>query len=285
MNCKRLLRWLTSLSGLLVGLLVEEDGFFEFGVGGLYGRPTGGNVATPSGPQIFGTIQDVSVEFDQKLVDLRGQLKGPDDVAPSDMTIKGKSGFGRIEVEIYNSLFFGGASTISAGIKKVPPYPGEAQTVPASPGPYTVTVTNSADFINDLGVKYASTGGQLWQVAAGGEGKGKYSVVESGSGKGVYTFSSDDAGAELLFFYAYTDSADGETMLVTNQLQGYGPIFELYLMMPYQGNNGLHLFQCRASKMSAPMKRDGYLISDFEFESYQNAAGQWFEWFQQNQGN
>src|ERR1039458_2207217 len=98
-------------------------------------------------------------------------------------------------------------------------------------------------------------GQQLQQVAAGFEATGKYSVVETGSGKGVYTFAGADAGRELLFFYAYTDTGDGETMLVTNQLQGYGPVFELYLMMPYQGANGLHLFNCRSSKMSAPRDR------------------------------
>jgi hypothetical protein len=336
---------------------------FQFGIGGMYGRPVGGNQGTPSGPQIFGTVQDVSVDFTQKLVPLRGQLKGPDDIAPGDMDIKGKGGFGRVEVEIYNSLLFG--ATISAGVKKVVPYPGEPQTVPSSgantvltftevtvdalyntaeyaysghtgaapvvgdlcvvttfltggnnvsgrlldvsagvvvmalttqvnetdAGVGTIThagavnVNNAATFLNDLGVKDALTGQQLQQVAAGFEATGKYSVVETGSGKGVYTFAGADAGRELLFFYAYTDTGDGETMLVTNQLQGYGPVFELYLMMPYQGANGLHLFNCRSSKMSAPLKRDNYLISDFEFESFPNAAGQWFEWFQIQPGN
>jgi len=59
-------------------------------------------------------------------------------------------------------------------------------------------------------------------VLAGAEAAGKYSVVEAGAGKGVYTFAVADAGAALFVFYAYTDSTDGETMLVINQLQGYG---------------------------------------------------------------
>jgi hypothetical protein len=67
---------------------------------------------------------------------------------------------------------------------------------------------------------------------------------------------------------------------VTNRIQGYGPVFEMYLNQPYQGTNGLHLRACRASKMSAPMKRNGYLISDFEFESFPDAGGNWFDWFQ-----
>lgn len=254
---------------------------FQFGVGGMYGRPVGGNLGTPSGPQIFGTIQDVSVDFTQKLVPLRGQLKGPDDIAPGDMDIKGKGAFGRIEVEIYNALLFAGV--ITAGIKKVVPYPGEADTIPLV-STYTITVTNSTTYLNDLGVKYASSGQQLQQVVSGPI-TGQYSVVESGTGKGVYTFAAADAGLAVLIFYVYTDTTDGETMTVSNELQGYGPVFELYLMMPYQGASGLHLFNCRSSKMSAPLKRDNYLISDFEFESFPNQAGQWFEWFQIKPGN
>jgi hypothetical protein len=253
---------------------------FQFGIGGMYGNPVGGNLATPSFPQRFGTIQDVSVEFNQKLVPLRGQFKGPDDVAPSDMDVKGKGAFAALEVEIYNALYFG--DTITGGLKNIPitnGVDGEAHTMSGT----TYTVAHAATFVTDLGVRYAATGGYLQQVTAGNEATGKYSV----SGVGVYTFAAGDNAAALLFSYTYTIPAGGtpgtslvRTLTVINHVQGFGPIFELYLMMPYQGTNGLHLFQCRASKMSAPYKRDNYVISDFEFESYPNAAGNWFEWFQ-----
>lgn len=254
---------------------------FQFGIGGMYGNPVGGNLGTPSFPQRFGTIQDVNVEFNQKLVPLRGQFKGPDDVAPSDMEVKGKGAFAALEVEIYNALFF--ADTITGGLKTIPitnGVDGEPGTVPAAPA-YTVTVAHSANFLTDLGVRYTN-GGYLQQVTAGAEAHGKYSVAA-----GVYTFAAADANATVLISYTYTIATGGtpglnnvRTLTVTNHVQGYGPIFELWLMDPYQGTNGLHLFQCRASKMSAPHKRDNYVISDFEFESYPNAAGNWFEWFQ-----
>jgi hypothetical protein len=57
-------------------------------------------------------------------------------------------------------------------------------------------------------------------------------------------------------------------------------VFELYLLEPYQGTNGVHLYSVRASKMSNPLKRDNYLISDFEFEGFANAAGQVMDFFQ-----
>src|SRR5579862_2130559 len=117
---------------------------YNFGIGGMYGNPVGGNLATPSFPQRFGTLQDVSVEFNQKNVPLRGQFKFPDDVAPSDMDIKGKGAFAQLEPEIYNSLFF--ADTITAGLKAIPftqGVDGELQSIPAT-GPYTVTVNQAA---------------------------------------------------------------------------------------------------------------------------------------------
>ena len=257
---------------------------FQFGIGGMFANPVGGNLGTPSFPQRFGTIQNVDVEFTQKLVALRGQYKGPDDVAPSDMDVKGKGAFAALEVEIYNTLFF--ADTISAGIKTIPitqGVDGEPHSIPATPGPYTVTTTHTT-LIADLGVRYAATGGYL-EATTGVPTQGQYSVVLS---TGVYTFASADQGAAIIIAYAYAITPGTgtpgtnyqRTLAVNNHIQGYGPIFELWLMQPYQGANGLHLFACRSSKMSAPHKRDNYVISDFEFESYPNAAGNWFEWFQ-----
>jgi hypothetical protein len=245
---------------------------FQFGIGGMFGNPVGGNLATPSGPQQFGTLQDVSVEFTQKLVELYGQNKFPDDVAPSDMKLSGKAAFAKIEIELFNALYF--AETIATGIDIVKDR--EAATVPSTPGPYTVTVTEAADFVKDLGVLYAATGKPFERVAAASEALGKYSVNET---TGVYTFASADGGADVLISYVYSDTG-GRTLTVTNRIQGYGPVFELYMLQPYQGTNGLHLYACRASKMSAPMKRDNYLISDFEFEAFANAAGKVFDWFQ-----
>src|ERR1039457_4989640 len=139
---------------------------FQFGVGGMFARVTGGNLATPSFPQQFGTLQDVGIDIDQKLVELRGQLKFPDDIAPGDMTMKGKGGFAKIRTDIYNALFFG--DTITAGIKKV--IQDEADTASSN----VFTVAGNANFVNDLGVKYSANGVPLVQVSAGNEATGKY---------------------------------------------------------------------------------------------------------------
>jgi hypothetical protein len=245
---------------------------FQFGIGGMFGNPVGGNLGTPTGPQQFGTIQDVSVEFTQKLVELYGQNKFPDDVAPSDMKVSGKGAFAKIEIELFNALYF--AETIATGVEIV--QDREAKTVPGTPFTVTIDPPGSGVYVKDLGVLYAATGKPFERVAAASEALGKYSVNQT---TGVYTFASADQDADVLISYVYSDTG-GRTLTVTNRIQGYGPVFELYLLQPYQGTNGLHLYACRASKMSAPMKRDNYLISDFEFEGFANAAGKVFDWFQ-----
>jgi hypothetical protein len=246
---------------------------FQFGIGGVFGKKVGGNAGTPNFPQRFATLQDASVEFSQKLVQLRGQNKGPDDIAPSDMDIKGKATFAAIQIDTYNTLFFG--DTVAVGLDIVADR--EQHTVPNTTGAFTIVATHGAFFDEDLGVMYADGSGYLQAVTAGGEAAGKYSVDEV---SGTYTFDAADAGVIVLLSYSYDSAATGKTLTVNNHIQGYGPIFELYLLQPYQGTNALWLPCCRSSKMSAPMKRDNYMISDFEFEAFPNASGVWFEWYQ-----
>jgi len=71
----------------------------------------------------------------------------------------------------------------------------EAQTIPANPGPYTLT-TLARWSAGDLGVKYASNGVALTAVV-GTPSAGQYAV--SGS---VYTFAAADAGKGVLISYA-----------------------------------------------------------------------------------
>jgi hypothetical protein len=299
----------------------------QFGIGALFARPVGGNAATPSFPQQFGIIQDVSLDITQKLVSLFGQNKFPDDVAPSDMEIKGKAGFGKIDIHAYNTLFF--ADTIATGM--VVSVMNEEHNVPTTEpaawadahayslgamvtdgtrihvcvtagtsggsapswktvvGQYTadgsvvwqcagldasgVTVTEAGDFEQDYGVIYKDTG-IPFKLVTSSPAVGEYMVTA-----GVYTFNAADIGEDVLISYTY-DETTGSTLTVENHLQGYGPIFEMLLAMPYQGNNCLRLFRCRSSKMSLPMKRDGYAIPDFEFSAFPNSSSQVMEWCQ-----
>ena len=325
----------------------------QFGTAPIFANPIatpGSALATPSGPQRLGIMQDINIDITQKLVELFGQNKFPEDIGPSDMKISGKAAFAALEIDIYNDLMF--ADSITAGIDIIAPSEphtlggtlvGEitaaiihtgaegtgfnvndtlavtggggtgavlrvASVTGGPPGPIatfaivsggsgyttgtavgltvltgtgagspsaditasvagvgaTVTVTKGATLIRDLGVQYAGAG-YLTPVAVAPT---LVTTYEPGAtGVGTYTFAPADSHKVVLISYVYT-SATGRTMEITQHLQGYGPIFETWLMEPYQGNNGLYLAACRVTKMGKPMKRAGYEISDFEFDAF-----------------
>ena len=79
----------------------------------------------------------------------------------------------------------------------------ENRTIPATPGPYTITVNEAASFEQDLGVTLS--GSPLTKVS-GSPASGQYSVNES---TGVYTFNSAQQNAAVVISYRYTvDPAD-----------------------------------------------------------------------------
>jgi len=244
--------------------------FVTFGCGDVYINPIAGNLATnPTPEQILG-LQDVSIEIDQKLVELKGANKGPDDVATGEMTVKGKCAMGRIDMDLLNQAYF--ADTITAGQTTV--QVSESHVAAAS-----VTVTFSSAFSKDLGVRYGANAQPLQRVLAGPL-PGQYTVSA-----GTYTFNATDVaqGHVVLISYGYTQATTGKTLTVHNQLMGYGPVVEMYLWEPYNSilnlntENGWHLYACRFGKTSAPMKRADFTYPAVEFESFPNAGGQWFD--------
>lgn len=250
--------------------------FVQFGCGDVYINPlTQGNPATnPTPEQILG-LQDISVEFDQKFVELKGANKGPDDVATAEMTGKGKASMGRTDIDVLNQAFF--ADTTVTGQTAVSP--DESHTVPGMTA-YTITVAppGSGTFSKDLGVRYTANAQPFTRVTSGPT-IGQYSVSV-----GVYTFAAADASAPVTISYAYTLTT-GKTLTVHNQLMGYGPIVEIYLWEPYgsilnvSNLNGIHLFAARFGKSGNPEKRADYVYIPIEFECFPNAGGQWFEFY------
>jgi hypothetical protein len=255
----------------------------QFGVGGIFANPTGGNASTPSWPQRMFSIQDVDIEIDRKLVSLMGQNQGPDDVAPSDVSIKGKSGFGFFSPDVFNTLFFG--DTVATG-SPYNVYTAAATAIPATPFQITPTMPNSGTALSDLGVQFSNNLTYNLQRVASGPTAGQYSYAA-----GVYTFSSADhtAGLSVITSTSYSQSTVGRSLTAYNHIQGYGPYFELFLPLAYTGNgqdgtNVLHIRRARASKMGFPMKRAGYMISAFEFECFPDASGAWFDLYDSQAG-
>jgi hypothetical protein len=238
---------------------------FAFGSGLLWGTRTDISNGTPVR---FGVLQDVSIGFNGEIKELYGQYQMPVDVARGKVKIEGKAKLGRISAVMYNALFFG--QTQSSG-QKFTAYDEPGTTaIPATP--FQLTVLNSATFVSDLGVRFATTGLPLTQVASGPT-TGQYSV----SGAGVYTFASADTTKSVLFDYVYS-GVTGTTVAGANLLMGNTPRFSCTFSDIFEGVTvTMRLFACVSSKLSFASKTDDYMIPELDFQAFQNAAGQVFE--------
>src|SRR5215472_4788838 len=163
----------------------------QFGAGTLYFNPNGGNVPTLQTPQICATLQDVTIDLGATIKDLRGQLQYPDDTAISDRKITWKTGFGRMDIDMYNNIVFGETAIATGGQTQSVQ---EQQTIPST-NPTTITITNSTKTpLKDLGVQYAATG-QKFTLVTVLNNTGQYMFNAS---TGVYTFFIDDASTKVL---------------------------------------------------------------------------------------
>jgi len=236
---------------------------FQFGSGTLWGYPVGGNLAANPTPMKFGTLQDVNLEISGTLKELYGQNQFAEAVARGKCKIAGKAKFAQIVGKHVNDLFFG--QTMNTGQKLTAL--DEAQNVPGVAA-YTITVTNSAQFVDDWGVRYSATGLPLAKVSSAPV-QGQYSVSA-----GVYTFASADASAAVLISYRYS-SAAGVQLNVRQQLMGFAPTFQILLNEQYAGKQAnLLLYSCVAEKLAWATKNEDFLVPEFDFEAFSNAAGQ-----------
>lgn len=240
----------------------------NFGVGTIVGVRT--DIANAP-PAFMGIMQEIEIDFDQSLKELMGSYKMAVDVAPANLKVTGKAKFAQIEASTMNNLLFGQTETNASGFDMAV---AEAGTVPAPSGPYTVTVSHSATFAQDLGVFYASTGVQLVPVASGPT-VGQYSVSA-----GVYTFAAADASIAMKFYYSYTVTSQKQIALA-NQQMGVGPVFSLYINENYTNNLGvtnkinLKLNACRSSKLTLPFKNTDYTIQEFDFQAFADQSNNW----------
>src|SRR5262245_56905574 len=189
-----------------------------FGAGALWGTRTD-VTGSGIGPDQFGILQDVQIDWEWTTRELWGQFQFPVDIARGQGKITGKAKFARIFGAIYGDLFFG--QTPSTGQLTVSQ--NEAAVVPASPA-YTVTVANAANYSDDLGVYYASgaNAGNRFTRVTTPSAAGQYSINPA---TGIYTFAAADAGAALLISYLFNGTT-GRTLALTNQLMGHTPTFK-----------------------------------------------------------
>src|SRR5258708_36677723 len=83
---------------------------YKLGVGDVIGGrkgvgSTGAAIVNPS-PALFGTLQDIQVDFKRTLKKLMGQYQFPVDIAAGEFDITGKAKFANLNGNMFNSLFF-----------------------------------------------------------------------------------------------------------------------------------------------------------------------------------
>jgi hypothetical protein len=169
---------------------------FVFGSGVLIGTQL--NVPNPT-PINFGLIQKVSVDTSVSVKELYGQFAFPVAVGSGTRKVTCKASLARFSGQALGRLFYNQTPSPGTTISQF----AEVHSVPASPGPYTITVTNSTHFVADQGVTYAANGLPLLNVATL-TAAGQYTFNAS---TGVYTFNLGDAGAGVLISYNYTQTA------------------------------------------------------------------------------
>lgn len=90
--------------------------------------------------------------------------------------------------------------------------PVESRTIPAGPGPYTITVAHPTTIVEDQGVTFTIGGSALVKVASAPI-VGQYSVNIV---TGVYTFAAADANKGVKITYRYTVSPSAYTVTMPN---------------------------------------------------------------------
>ena len=247
---------------------------YGFGTGQVFGVRT--DIANAQ-PIQLGVLQDISVDFDATVKSLVGQSQFAVALARGEIKVSGKAKFARISAASYNNLFFGQTEgTVGSGPQNlVPASPGEAVTVPAPSGPYTVQVAQHSNYVADLGVFVAATGKQLVPVASSSEvANVSYSVNVS---TGTYTFAAGDASVAMYISYQYT-AATGTKITLNNLIMGSTPTFSLKLFeaFPVLGTAKqatLILNNVTSKKLALPFKNQDWMINELDFEACADAAG------------
>ncbi len=253
--------------------------YIQFGSGILLLNPNAGNLVTNYTPVKPLTIQDVKIEQKGKIESLLGQNQYPDDTATGDKTGTFEFAMGRNDYFLLNEIF--NADTVATGGTSV--VYNEVHAIPATPYQITPTPPGSGTFATDLGVTVTLNNQEMVRLPSGTPAAGQYTVTA-----GVYLFSAADhtSALSVAISYSYTLAA-GNTYQINNQVQGYGPAFEAYLVETYEpvGAAGsyvysvVRLYAAKISDVSKDNKRSGYSMIGLKGSYYASANGRVIDFY------
>jgi hypothetical protein len=248
---------------------------FLFGSGVFWGTPltdaSGAAITNPT-PVMLGTMQDISIDISFDTKELYGQGQFPVAVGRGKGKMAGKSKFAQVSGAAINSLVFG--QTVTSGIV-TDFYDVTGATIPATPFTITVAPPSGGTFAYDLGVRDAN-GLPMTRVASGPTA-GQYSLTV---GTGAYLFATADTGKQVFISYQYTaTSTSAKQSVVKNVLMGQAPSFKGDLYLPYGGKSLIMTIpNCISSKFTIATKLDDFVIPEFDFSGFADAAGNALYW-------
>lgn len=236
---------------------------YNFGVGTLICKRT--DVANQK-PAFLGVLQDVDLNMDLELKELVGQYNVAEAIAGGQLKITLKAKFARIQATTIGNMFLGGTPPVAGQTIMAQ---AEAKTIVAN----TFTVTNSATFVEDLGVFNSTDGVQLQPVAAA-PAIGQYTVAA-----GVYTFNASETPTTKLAYYNYTTTG-GFTSTLSKQLMGPAPSFSVSMQNQFSqfGVNKqmyVKLNAVTSGKLALPFKNKDFTIQEMDMQAFCDASGNW----------
>ena len=181
-----------------------------FGVGYLYATPAGANPT----PMRFGALQDVSVDFSFDTKALYGSSQFALEQARGKGKIDIKSAVGRVDPNLFNSIFFGLAPSTGETLNAI----DESGTIPGTP--FSVTAANGATFKTDLGV-YSTTTGLYMTSVASSPATGQYSGQHRD--RRLHLQHRPDTGGAVKLNYTYNSASTGSrlTLAGANPADGF----------------------------------------------------------------
>jgi hypothetical protein len=241
----------------------------SFGTGALWGErvdTTGALI----GPVPFAILQGVTLNFEWTVKELYGQNQFPVALARGQAKVTGTAKSAQLLGRFYSDILFGETPTVGQfGIAQ-----GESHAIAAS-----VSVTNSAVWVDDLGVQLSLNGSYLVRVLSAPT-VGEYTVTA-----GVYSFNATDVsnGGNVLISYHYTVTATGLLTTINNHPQGYTPYFRATFYQSISPNPppqtassvpfAYRLNACTMSKGTFDTKVDEWEIPDVSFSAFADTTG------------
>jgi hypothetical protein len=224
------------------------------GIGGrIYLVPSGAN---PDKVQLA-VVKSWNFDLTQEEIELRGSGLDSLENLPVKRTVKGKLSLSDFSTNLISAVTSG--TTITAGSVV-----GLVQSASVPTTPFQVTVTQSATFLQDLGVIDLTAGKEMTEGATA-TGTGVYSVAA-----GVYTFNTADTGHAVKISYRHTAAASGKTLEVAAAEGGTAATrYELHVYGSAGGKSyGFWFPAVSIPNLSLSMSPDSYSDVSVDFSAF-----------------